>query len=287
MKKKIDLHTHSTASDGTLTPEELALLAKEKGLCAIALTDHDTLDGVWAFREACGKLGIEAVTGVEISAKYKKEMHILGLFVRPEDPEFEKKLRSLKDARLVRNQKVLALIQEQGMEITEADLFAGKQSSGLEHIGRAHIAQALVRKGYAADVQDAFDQYLRKGRSCYAERHTFSPEESIRIIKKAGGLAVLAHPIYITKEEEELRKVLTQLKAYGLDGVECYYSTYPKEYRDLCLRLSNELGLLPSGGSDFHADNKPDIELGIVCGGDFIDEQVLIDLKAHLNKNKM
>lgn len=285
MKKKIDLHTHSTASDGTLTPGELAALAKEKGLSAVALTDHDTLDGVAVFQEACEALGIEAVTGVEISAKYKTEMHILGLFVSLQDPVFREKLRMLKEARLERNRKVLTLIQRQGMKITEADFFQEGKKLGLEHIGRAHIARALVEKGYASSIQDAFDQYLRKGRCCYAQRHTFSPEESIRMIKEAGGLAVLAHPVYITKEEEELRQLLKQLKSYGLDGVECYYSTYPPSYRDLCLRLSAELGLLPSGGSDFHADNKPDIELGIVCGGDFIDEQILADLKARLKQD--
>lgn len=263
----IDLHMHSTASDGTLTPSELAAAAARKGIRAAALTDHDTVSGVAEFKSACAGYGIEAVSGVEISAKYKTEMHILGLFIDENNEQLVKRLDELKKTRLDRNAQMLELIRKNGMDITAADITGQKDGGQLENTGRAHIARALVEKGYASDIQNAFDLYLSKGKSCYIGRKLFTPEESIRLITDAGGIAVLAHPYYITQDRDELYKVLSWLKEMGLGGVESWYSEYPTEYRDLCIEMCKRLELLPTGGSDFHADNKPHIKIGEACGG--------------------
>lgn len=275
----IDLHVHSTASDGTLSPQELAVYAKEAGLSAVALTDHDTADGVSAFLDACRKAGIEGIGGVEISAKYKKEMHILGLFIDDTDAEFMQSLRSLRASRRERNERMLALAREHGFDISEDDICMQKEGATLSNTGRAHIGRALADKGYALDVQDAFDRYLSKGKPLYVSRKTFSPSESIALIHRAGGLAVLAHPIFITTDEAELRALLTELKGYGLDGVECYYSEYTDEFERLCVRLCEELGLLKTGGSDFHGTNKEHIQIGHMTNGRITPDEVLNEIK--------
>lgn len=273
---------HSTASDGTMTPSELALHAKNAGLRAAALTDHDTLSGLREFCFECGKIGIEGIPGVEISAKYRCEMHILGLFVDYENKEFAEILGGLSRSRAERNYKMLDMLRDGGFDITEEDILSQKQDRDMNLCGRAHFAAALVKKGYAEDTDDAFARYIDRGKPFYAARRTYPPKETIEIIKNAGGLAVLAHPIYISKDEAELETLLTELKGYGLDGAECYYSQYDKAFSDMCLRICKRLDLLPSGGSDFHAGNKPHIPIGIVNGGGVMPYEVVENLKERL-----
>lgn len=265
--KIIDLHTHSTASDGSLTPSELAELAKEKGLSAVALTDHDTVNGVDEFLSACKKNGTEGIAGVEVSAKFRTEMHILGLFVNYENEDFIKQLEFLRNARYIRNKELIENLQNGGFDISEDDIFAQKPGADLTNTGRAHVARVLTDKGYVPSVQAAFDMYLSKGKPYYVPRKTYPPRETIELIKAAGGVAVLAHPVFITRDETELEKILSELKGYGLDGVETYYSGYDEKFTGLCEELSERLGLLRTGGSDFHGSNKPEIELGKVYGG--------------------
>ncbi|MCC8169217.1 MAG: PHP domain-containing protein [Oscillospiraceae bacterium] len=262
MTDSVDLHIHSNASDGSCTPSEIAEEARRAGLSAAALTDHDPVAGVEEFSKKCLEIGVEPIAGVEISAKYKCEMHILGLFVDVKNSEFLDKLSKLEHARYDRNKAMLEKFAELGMDITEADIISQKSGGTLENTGRSHMAAALVSKGYTRDNQEAFDKYLIKGKPAYVPRITYSPKESIEIIKAAGGIAVLAHPVYITEDEDELRALLTELKSYGLDGVESIYSDYTEEFSRLCLRLCDELKLLPSGGSDFHGANRPSVELG-------------------------
>lgn len=264
---KIDLHTHSTASDGTFSPREVAQKAKETGLCAVALTDHDTTGGLDEFLSACRELGVEGISGVEISAKFRTEMHIIGLFVNEKDAEFTKKLERLRNAREIRNRKVLGLLKENGFDITEEDIISQKEGATLYNTGRAHIARAMVNKGYVGSVDEAFARYLKKGNSCYAERITYSPKESIAMIKAAGGTAILAHPVYITEDYDELYRLVSELKEYGLDGMECYYNCYTEEFSHMCEVICDKMGLVKSGGSDFHGANKPDIALGAVSTG--------------------
>lgn len=274
----IDLHTHSTASDGTFSPAQLAEYAYKKGLRAIALTDHDTVDGIYEFSQRCFSLGIEPIAGVEISARYKCEMHIVGLFIDTKNKDFCQNLNALKNARLIRNEKMLKLLEENGMHITAEDLLRQKENASLKNIGRPHIARAMVEHGYVHDIKEAFDKYIAHGECCYVKRLTYSPEESIQLIKSAGGIAILAHPIYITDDEQKLFDILKELKGFGLDGVECFYSTYTEAFSKLCIRLCKRLELIPSGGSDFHGSNKQDIDLGCVN----ISYDVLKNMKQYM-----
>ena len=145
-------------------------------------------------------------------------------------------------------------------------------------ITRAHIAHAMVKKGYVASVDEAFKKYLSKGMSCYVPRKTYSPKESIEMIKNAGGLAILAHPVYITEDYDKLYSLLKQLKEYGLDGTECLYNCYSEEFSKMCFDICDKLGLVKSGGSDFHGGNKPDVELGKVSGG-YVPYEFLLNMK--------
>lgn len=280
-----DLHMHSDASDGTLSPSQLAEAVYDCKIKAAALTDHDTIDGVAEFKKRCTELGIKSVSGVEISAKYKTEMHILGLFIDEKNPQLIKKLDELKKSREQRNYEMLELVRKNGFDISEEDITGQKAGGNLSNTGRAHIAQAFVKKGYADSIQDVFDKYLSKGKSCYISRKLFSPEESIRLIKDAGGIAVLAHPYYITQNKDELYELLLWLKSLGLDGVESWYSKYPTEYRDLCLEMCDKLNLIPTGGSDFHADNKPDVKLGKACGDLDIPYYLFENSEKHIKTN--
>jgi hypothetical protein len=282
----IDLHTHSFASDGTLSPVEVARAAKKAGLTAAALTDHDTVGGIDEFLDECARLGIAGVSGVEISAKYKKEMHILGLFVNENDKEFVGILKELRSSREKRNKKALELARENGFNISEADILSQKDGATLANTGRAHIGRALVNKGYAKDVQDAFDRYLSKGNPLYAERKTFSPKDSIELIHRAGGIAVLAHPIFITDDETELRAILTELKEYGLDGVECFYSEYTDEFEEMCLKICGELRLLKTGGSDFHGATKPHIRIGHMTNGRQTPDGIFEELLRYKHRSE-
>ena len=261
---KIDLHTHSTASDGTLTPSRLAEYAYRKGLRAVALTDHDTIDGIKEFCQKCRELGIEPVPGVEMSVRYECEMHILGLFIDIENEELNKNLGILQHSRKTRNLQVLEKLEENGIHITQEMLLSQKNHATLDDVGRPHIARAMLQMGYVEDMEEAFDNYLGHGESCYIRRVSFSPKEAIEMIKNAGGKAILAHPIFITEDEDRLFNIVSELKEYGLDGIECYYSVYPEEFTELCLRICKSLKLLPSGGSDFHGENKDGIDLGCV-----------------------
>ena len=272
---KIDLHTHSTASDGTLSPSRLAEYAYEKKLRAVALTDHDTIDGVAEFCDKCRELGIEPIPGIELSANYEYEIHILGLFIDINNEELNRNLNELQHSRSTRNAQILKKLDEYGIHITPDMLRTHKKHATLEDLGRGHIARAMVEQGYVRDKNEAFENYLGHGECCYIDRVTFTPKETIEMIKNAGGIAILAHPIYITEDEDRLFNIVSELKSYGLDGIECYYSIYPEEFTELCLRMCRSLNLLPSGGSDFHGENKADIDLGCVR----VPYRVAVDLK--------
>lgn len=278
--KWIDLHTHSTKSDGTLTPAELAAHAKEVGLSAIALTDHDTDEGCAEFIEECEKLGIEGIAGVEIGAKYKRELHIVGLYAKGD--EFEAMLTKLKNGRAERNRLMVKKIQEYGFDITEDDITNEELGVTIESSGRLYMAEALLRKGFVKTRQEAFDKYLAKDRPCFVKRFGLSPEESIKLIKRSGGIAIWAHPVYTVDSEEELDALSVELKGYGLDAMECYYSEYSAEQSEMCIRAAKKAGLKMSGGSDFHGANKPGVKLGEVNDG-HVPYELLEKLRSSIN----
>jgi len=261
----IDLHTHSTASDGSLTPLELVRYAAEKKLSAMALTDHDCVDGL---DEAVGegeRLGIEVIPAVELSADHPEgTMHVLGLFVDRRHEGFASRLRRLQEARKERNPKIIEKLQAKGLKITYDEVVA---ASGGGQVGRPHFAKVLVQKGYVSSMPEAFERYLKKGAPGYVEKFRFSPQDAIVAIHEAGGVAVLAHPFTLYKDPLVLLDpLLGTLSEYGLDGMEVIYSTYSEGQSRYYRELAEKYHLLSSGGSDFHGTHKPGIDLGVGQG---------------------
>jgi len=275
----IDLHVHTTASDGTLSPRELVALAREKGLTAIAVTDHDTIDGVVEALKAGSELGIEVIPGVEISVDHNgSEMHILGYYINPRSAFLLEQLRLLRDYRNQRNPKMVARLQQLGLDVTMEELEA---EAGGKVIGRPHLASLMVKKGYVRTKQEAFDLYLATGKPAYFKKEKLTPVEGIEMVQKAGGIPVLAHPIYLKEaaEPQKLARLLEELKGFGLRGIEAYYSAHTPEETGLYLQLAEDLGLLITGGTDFHGANKPEIDLGTGLGELCIPDELIKGLK--------
>ena len=281
--KYIDLHVHSTVSDGTLTPSELVDHAVEMGLSAFALTDHDTIRGVAEAKNRAtwhksGGRAIEVYSGVEISAAYKKrDIHILGLLVEETNEILDRTLSAFLENRIRRNEKMIEKFAEHGIELTMEDLSDGAESAVLT---RAHFATALMKKGIVASVQEAFEKYVGDDGPCYVPREYMSPEQAIGSIKKAGGVPVLAHPLLYNLPHEELYALVDRLKKAGLAGIEVYYSTNRGQDEVNLKALANHFGLIATGGSDFHGSVKPHIELGIGKGNLKIPYSVLENVIA-------
>ena len=259
MKKYIDLHVHTTASDGTMTPARLIRHASELNLGAIAITDHDTIAGIDEAMAEGEKLNIEVVPGIEISVDYTKEMHILGYYINTKSPELNSVLERLKQYRSERNPCILEKLNNIGLKISMDEV---RQKSGGELVGRVHIAQVMKDKGYVDSAQEAFDKYLGFNKIAYVKRKKLLPEKGIQLIKKSGGFAVLAHPHYLSTDYKKIEDVLIKLKGLGLDGVEAYYTDYTPDMHEKYKNMAYKYGLLITGGSDFHGGNKPDIILG-------------------------
>lgn len=257
----IDLHTHSNASDGTLSPSQLIDFAINNGITHLGMVDHDTADGIEEASEYSKYKNIKFAYGVEISAEFKeKTMHILGYHINYKDEGLNKKLKILKEAREERNPKILKKLNELGFKISFDEV--QKVAEG-KVIGRPHFAKVMVQKGYVSTTQEAFDKYLAKGGSCYVDKFRFEPKNAIEIIRESGGFAVLAHPLSLKLDYEEITKVVFELKNYGLEGIECFYRNHTEEDEKKLLSIAKELNLLVSGGSDFHGSNRPTIFIGI------------------------
>jgi len=277
----VDLHTHSTASDGTLSPRELVYLAKKVGLKALALTDHDTIDGLPEAYQTAKEEGLPFLCGVEISVKFDGpgHFHLLGYFLEPPE-ELKEVLDKLKSARAERNKKMVEKLRELGIDITLEEL----KSLASGEIGRPHFAYLLVKKGYVKSIEEAFERYLKKGAPAYFPKALLTEEEAISAIKKAKGIPVLAHPITLKLSDEALRSYLIRLKELGLMGVEVYYSEHTKEYTKFLERLADELALIKTGGSDFHGQNKPDIKLGLGFGNLRVPDECFYKLKKAISR---
>jgi 3',5'-nucleoside bisphosphate phosphatase len=277
MNKIIDLHTHSNASDGSMSSVELVRHAKEKGLAAIALTDHDTVDGVKDALEEGERIGIEVIPGIEISVDYKPEMHILGFFFnKNEYTNIRKELGLIRQGREDRNKKIISKLNELGVNITEEEV---KNVVSGDITGRPHIARVLIAKGYAKTMDDAFDKYLSKDGLAYFSRFELKPIDGIKAIKNAGGIPVIAHPVFLRKSYDDMDKLLKELKGYGLAGIEAIYSENSKEDTGNLLRLAIKHQLLVTGGSDFHGTYKNGLELGIGRGNLKVPYELLEKLK--------
>lgn len=258
----IDLHLHSTNSDGSETPEELVVLGRQAGLSAMALTDHDNMGGAAAFLAACRAHGLTGIAGVEISAHVEEghgSMHLLGYGLDPGHPAVEENLGRVLDGRAWRNEQIIERLNGLGLELEWAEVQA---CAGEDIVGRPHIAQALIDRNYVSSVDEAFERYLAKGSPAYVDRYRLYPQEGIRMIREAGGVAVLAHPFSWELDEARLEAGLRELKALGLGGVEAVYSGYDAGQTVTLLRLAKRLELLVTGGSDYHGLAKPEIALG-------------------------
>ncbi len=277
MNKYIDLHTHSTCSDGTLTPEEVVAEAAKTGLSAIALTDHDTIAGLPSAIEAGKRYGIEVITGIEFSVTGDTEMHLLGLNFNLDCPAIKEILDEMIIQRDIRNYKVIALLEKCGFFITIDDILAEATSPVT---GRSQIAKAMLKKGYISSIKEAFDKYLSFGKPAYVERSTLTPESAINLIHKSGGKAFLAHLNQTKKTDEELYILLKHLKECGLDGIEGYYTEYTDDMSKRYRKMAQELGLLLSGGSDFHGTNKDGYELGTGKGNLRITYELLQNIRC-------
>jgi len=262
----IDLHCHSTASDGTFSPTQVVKLAADRGLSALSLTDHDTIAGIDEAAAAAQAAGIDFLPGIEISAEFPHPatLHLLGYGIDPKSA----KLRNLTDTLLAgrdnRNPKIIARLQELNVSITMDEV---EQQAGGNVIGRPHIAAILMRKGYVSSIKQAFDKYLAPGGLAYFDKERLSPPLAIDMIRQSGGIAVLAHPSQLrTQNDAQLETILKNLIDLGLQGIEVIHSDHDQAWVTKCIALARRYNLLQTGGSDFHGTNKKDIDLGLAHG---------------------
>jgi predicted metal-dependent phosphoesterase TrpH len=272
--KRIDLHTHSLFSDGSMTPEELVLAAKEAGLSAIALTDHDTVAGLDRAIAAGQELGVEVVPGVELSTEGISQVHILGYFIDRTHPALTESFALQQQERRRTHEAYMKKLNDYGFAITEEEV---RRVAPVGSIGRAHYAKVMMEKGYVKSVPEAFAKYLFVGAPCYVKRNVMTPEQGISLIKKAGGVAFFAHPYQTKLSDGEIFDLMKQLKEAGLDGVEGYYSEYTPEMGEKFRKMATDLDLLLSGGSDFHAAMKPHIAIGSGINGTLSVDGALLE----------
>lgn len=280
----IDLHAHTTASDGTATPRELVALAKKRGLSAVGITDHDTLGGHALALEAGAEMGVEIVPGIELSVKDEdgEKSHLLGYYVGA-DSALARELESLQRERDARNEVIIEQLAALGVLISMARVLEIARGGV---VGRPHIARAMIERGYVETTAQAFEKYLGDGAAVKASKAVLTPARAIALIHEAGGVAIWAHPTRPPSKragELDLDKLEAQLQRWvglGLDGLEIYYSQYTAREAEWAAEMARKYGLLGTGGSDFHGLTKPDIEVGITHTGGAVPDEVLSALKA-------
>ena len=293
MSHYVDLHTHSTASDGTMSPTELMRAAKNAGLVGIALTDHDTGNGLKEAAAEAAKLGLRFVPGIEISADYPAPgtLHILGHFIDPESTGLKTMSKILLDARNERNPRIVERLNELGCKITMEQvrgIAEEKVPPGTPVvIGRPHVAEALVRAGCVASIKQAFDVYLGTTGTAFFPKERLSPKQAIECIHEAGGLATVAHPVQLKPENPaHLTTIINHLAEAGLDGIEVWHCDHDERASAMMLELSKRYGLIPTGGSDYHGHHKADVLLGRGRKNVQVPAEVLDRLEAKWKQRK-
>ncbi len=277
MRQYIDLHTHSTASDGSLAPAELVRQAAKEGITILALTDHDSTDGLAEAEAEAGRLGIEFVRGCELSSQTPYgHADFLGLWLPGETVEFEAKLAWMREARARRNEVMLEKLDQLGLTLG----FDPASFPNLKSLGRPQIAVQMVRQGYVKNPQEAFNRYLGRGRPAYAPKESPSPEEAVKMLHEAGAVTVFAHPMLLAAPPDWLEDLIKSLIPHGLDALEAYHSEHSNASVRRVLDLADKYGLLLSGGSDFHGAPKPSISIGRGKGGFRVPEYILDGLRA-------
>lgn len=276
----IDLHTHSTRSDGSDAPSAIPELAAAAGCTAVALTDHDRLDGIEEAAASAARVGVELVPGCEISCEHPGTMHVLVYFLQPGDGPLQTELLRLQQARIDRNVKMAVRLREEcGIDITYEEMVDEARSDA---VGRPHVARILVRKGYVSTIQEAFDVYLAKGQPGYLDKERLEADVAIRLARESGGVPVLAHPLSLKLEPADLSSLVRELAGYGLGGIEAIYGRYSPEEREAMRRLAVENGLVVTGGSDHHGTYKPDLQVGVGRGDLDVPDSLLDDLKERI-----
>lgn len=275
----IDLHTHTTFSDGSQTPSELVEEAAAKGLTAVAVTDHDTVDGLPEALAAGERFGVEVVPGVEINLEHDRmTMDLLGYFLAgmPSD-ELQQELADLRAYRDERNARILERLTELGLPLDPEDLAAAGENGA---VGRPHIGEAMVRRGYVSSISEAFELYLRRGAPAWVDRRRLALGPALRLLRGSGALPVLAHPGLIHTDAGGLDHIVRDAARDGMAGIECYYPLHDAEMVRRCLGLAETYALVPTGGSDYHGTVKPAIRLGVAAGDQPVPDHVLTDLRC-------
>jgi len=284
----VDLHTHTTYSDGTLTPQQLVIHACERKLTALAVTDHDITSGNDEAMYYGKKYGIDIVPGVELSIDCtlpnSGHMHILGLLIDFNDDILNRTLDFLRAEREKRNHKIAAILAGMNMSISVAEI---EQEAGEGSAGRPHIARLIVQKGYATSLQEAFDRFLKKGAPAYVKKVKLDEQEAIKLIHDANGLSILAHPSTLQYDaKQQLADKILQLKYLGLDGIEVYSSFHRQELTTWLEEFAQQHDMVISGGSDFHGTNKQEIQIGSGKGNLKIPDKVYQQLQNYKNHKK-
>ncbi len=281
--KTIDLHTHTVCSDGSMTARELVRHAKESGLSAVAVSDHDSVDGVADALDEGKRIGIEVIPAIELSAQSNTETHILGYFIDTENPALREKLRYARTVRDERQNEICQKLNGLGFAVSMDEV---RELAGSDILCRAHFARLMVKKGYVGSVKQAFDEYLANGRPAFSGREALTDAEAVRLINGAGGMAFCAHLHLTRKTGAELEEFLLRLKAEGLAGVEGYYTEYTPQMQEEYQSLAARLGLCISGGTDFHGAFKPHISIGKGLGNMAIPYSVLENMKKAYAERK-
>jgi hypothetical protein len=284
----IDLHTHSTVSDGSEPPASISEMAAAAGCSAVALTDHDSLDGLAEAREAAAQAGITLVPGCEVSCRKPPpppgrpaiggSVHVLVYFVEPGDGPLQDELVGLRRDRAERNLRLRARLAELGVPVDYDAIVA--EAGGEAGLGRPHFARALVRAGAAADMDDAFDRFLADGRAAYVPKARLSPTDVARLAVASGGIAVLAHPLTLGLDPSSLEGLVGELAEAGLGGIEAIYGRYSTDQRRALRRMAQRRGLVATGGSDYHGTFKPDLAVGTGMGDLDVPDSALEELAA-------
>lgn len=276
----VDLHSHSSASDGTLTPADLVAKAVECRLTALALTDHDTQSGIDEARAAAEMSNIDLIPGTELSLEYPHGgMHLVVLWLEPGPGPLQDQLMSLQAGRADRNRMIIKKLQEHGMDIEMEEVEA---EAGLGTVGRPHIAAVMMEKGIVEDMRTAFDHWLGNDKPAYVSRKRLNPEDAIRLARQSGAVPILAHPHTLNiHRADEMASLLDRLREAGLVGLESVYSSYRRHERDGYSSLARRFGLVPSGGSDFHGSYKPGLQLGSGYGDLAVSAGIMDELRTY------
>jgi len=274
----VDLHIHSTASDGSLSPPEIIDTAKKIGLRAVAITDHDTIEGSAEALALPQSPSLEIISGVELSVNhFSGALHILGYLIRLDDPSLNRILKKVQESRAKRNVRIVKKLQELGVDMEYEEVI---KASGGGQVGRPHIAQVLVHKGAVRSVDDAFKEFLRRDRPAYVSRYRLQAAEAMEMILGAGGVPVLAHPFTLNaRDETDMEEIVKDLRDSGLKGMEVYYPEHRPKRRAQYESLARRHGLLMTGGTDFHGTAKPGVRLGIGRGSLKVSYELVVKLK--------